>query len=259
MLLKYLDLHNKILRDAADPDKVAAELLEKGYYVVGVNVHNDGTEIKGKEHFYRFFETHFEMFEQKGLLMLPAVEIKIRDGNYEALPKLAEEFSRKFIPIHHKGEVHHVPFMIFVHGGKEEANRISAEEEKVDLLCHPLKDGGRFGPEMARSAKEHDVGIELNYREYMISEDKERHLDEMKALLKTCHDAGDKIFLFSATIKEEELVHIQELLEYGRLLHEDMLHESIENVHELLQRKYSPLLKKVGFDINRMKERQMLP
>ncbi len=258
MLLKYLDLHNKILRDAADPEKVAQDLIENGYYVVGVNSHNDGEEVKNKEHFYRFFETYFEVFEKKGLLMLPAVELKVRDGDYSVVKEWVEKFSHKFIPIHHEGEVHHVPFMIFLHGGHEGANESGAEEKKLDLLCHPLKDNGAFGIELARKAAENGVGIEANYREYMFSEDKDKHLAGEKELLRVCHEAGNKIFLFSATIKEEELVHIEELIEYGKKLHEDLVGESVENVHDLLMDKYGKLLRKIGFSLDNMKEKHGL-
>ncbi|NQU78544.1 hypothetical protein HQ545_02120 [Candidatus Woesearchaeota archaeon] len=129
MLLKYLDLHNKILRDAADPEKVAQELIDNGYYAVGVNSHNEDGEVKNKENYYKFFESHFELFEKKGLLMFPAVEIKIRDSDYSRLPGLISEFSRKYVPVGHKGDVHHVPFLVFVHGGHAEANTLTCRSK----------------------------------------------------------------------------------------------------------------------------------
>ncbi len=257
MLLKYLDLHNKILRDAKDPEEVAQELIKNGYYVIGVNSHNDGAEVKNKEHYYRFFETHFELFEKKGLLMLPAVEIKIRDNNYSALSELIKEFSRKFILIKHKGEEYHVPFMIFVHGVPR-VNEIAVKEEKLDILCHPLKEGGKFNIEMAKEAAKNDIGIEINYREYRMSKDKEKRLKEQKNLLATCHKAGNKVFLFTATIKKGELVHINELIEYGNKLHEDLVDESIENVHELLMKKYRKLLEQTEFSLENMRKKHGL-
>ena len=80
MLIKYIDLHNKTLRDAKDPMETAKLLIKHGYFIVGVTVHNDENKIKGKEHFYNLFETYFEKFEKKGLLILPAIELKIRKG-----------------------------------------------------------------------------------------------------------------------------------------------------------------------------------
>ncbi|MBN1544306.1 hypothetical protein JW898_02475 [Candidatus Woesearchaeota archaeon] len=254
MFLKYLDLHNKILRDAADPDKVAEELVQNGYYVVGVNSHNDGAEIKNKEHYYKFFETHFEIFEKKGLLILPAVEIKMRDDNYETLPGLIDEFSRKYVPVGHKGETHHVPFLVFVHGGAAEANTMTCKDTKADLLCHPEKEGGVLTLENARDAAKNDVGIEVNYREYKFSEEKEEHRSRVMDTLSKVKKAGGKLFLFSATIKEGELVHIKELVEYGKALHEDLVHESIQNVHSLLMAKYGKLLEKTHYSIDAMKE-----
>ncbi|MBW2967546.1 hypothetical protein KY362_03600 [Candidatus Woesearchaeota archaeon] len=255
MILKYTDLHNKILRDAADPDKVAEELLANGYYVVGVNVHNEGDEVKNKEHFYKFFETHFERFADRGLLMLPAVEIKIRDENYEALPGYVQEFSKRFIPVHHRGEVHHVPFMVFAHGGKKEVDMISVCMDHLDLLCHPKKGEGYFTLDLAKTAAEHDVGIEINYREYLKSADKDAHLAEAKELLSICHEAGNKIFLFSATIREEELVGVRGLIEYAKKLHEDLVGESMKNVHDLMQKKYGKLMERTGYSLEEMKKR----
>ncbi|MBW2971404.1 hypothetical protein KY359_00055 [Candidatus Woesearchaeota archaeon] len=255
MFLKYLDLHNKILRDAADPDKVAQELVDNGYYVVGVNSHNDGSEVKNKEQYYRFFETHFEIFEKKGLLMLPAVEIKIRDGDYSALQGLIDEFSRKYIPVGHRGEVHHVPFLIFVHGGIAEANTITCRDAKADLLCHPEKDGGVLTAGNASDAAQNDVGIEVNYREYRFSEEKDNHKERVMDTIAKVKKAGGRLFLFSATIKEGELVHIKELVDYGKALHEDLVDESIRNVHELLMAKYGKLLEKTHYNLDAMKER----
>lgn len=255
MFLKYLDLHNKILRDAADPEKVAKELVSNGYYVVGVNSHNDAGEVKNKEHYYRFFETHFEIFEREGLLMLPAVELKIRDGDYSKLQGLIAEFGRKYIPIHHKGKVHHVPFMVFVHGGNPEANKLTCSDPQSDLLCHPEKEGGILTTESAMDAAKNDVGIEVNYREYMFSEDKEAHKKQVLDTLGKVHAAGGKLFLFSATIREEELTHIKDLIDYGKLLHEDLIHTSLKNVHELVNKKYGPLLENIDFSIDKMKER----
>ena len=254
-MLKYLDLHNKILRDAADPDKVASELLNNGYYVVGVNAHNDGSEVKDKEHYYKFFETHFEIFAEKGLLMLPAVELKVRDGNYEDLPVWIKDFSRKFIPIHYKGEVHHVPFMVFVHGGEKEVDLISVCMDHLDLLCHPKKGEGYFNLDLAKTAAEHDVGVELNYREYMIAENKEQHMQEAKELLRICKEAHNKVFMFTATIKEEELTNIKELVDYANMLHEDLIGESVQNVHELLMKKYGTLMGKLDYDLDMLKQK----
>ena len=249
MFLKYLDLHNKILRDAVDPLEVANDLVKNGYCVVGVNVHSFGNEVKNKEHYYKFFETHFEMFEKKGLLILPAVELKIRDGNYSVLGELIKEFSRKFIPIHHNGNIYQVPFLIFIHGGKKEANEISSKISNVDLLCHPKKDEGYFDIDTAQAAFDNNIGIELNFREFRISENRDSFLEGQKEILKICHEVGNKLFLFSAIIREENLVHINELIEYGKLLREDLVSESIKNVKDLIMQKYEKLLCNINFDM----------
>jgi RNase P/RNase MRP subunit p30 len=148
--------------------------------------------------------------------------------------------------------------MIFLHGGHRKANEIGVEQKNLDLLCHPLKDGGTFTRDLAQQAAKNNVGIETNYREYIISENKDEHLNREKELINTCHKEGNKIFLFSATIKEEELVHIKKLIEYGNRLYENLIKESMENVHELLTEKYGTLLKKTGFSLERMKERHKI-
>ena len=122
MLLKYIDLHNKTLRDAQDPLDTAKLLREHGYFIVGVSVHNDDNEIKGKEHFYNLFEHYFEQLEQAGILILPSIEIKIRHDNYDDFDTYVDEFHRKYIPVRLKGKIHHIPFLIMVHGGNKEVN-----------------------------------------------------------------------------------------------------------------------------------------
>ncbi len=255
MFLKYLDLHNKILRDAEDPDKVAQELLENGYYVVGVNSHNDGNEVKNKEHYYRFFETHFELFEKKGLLMFPAVEVKIRDGDYSALPGLISSFSKKYVPVGHSGDKHHVPFLVFVHGGHAEANSMTCASADADLLCHPEKEGGELTSAQAADAAANSVGIEVNYREYRFADDKHRHKEKTIDIINKVKQAGGQLFLFTATIKEKELIHVNDLIAYGKELHADLVHESVQNVHDLIMQKYGKLLEKTHYSLDKMKER----
>ena len=253
MILKYTDLHNKILRDAEDPEKIAQKLIDNGYCVVGVNVHNEGDEVRNKKHYYKFFETHFEMFTKRGLLMLPAVEIKLRDKNFSILPDLIEEFSRKYIPVHHKGKIFQVPFLVFVHGGLAEVNKLTVKNNKADLLCHPDKDEGIFTQENADDATENNVGIEINYREYKHCKNKKNHKNKVLDTIRKVKNAGGKLFLFSATIKEEELVHIKELVDYGKVLHENLVDESIRNVQKIIVKKYSNLLNNIEFDIGKIK------
>lgn len=255
MLLKYTDLHNKIFRDSLHPKKVLKELLQNDYYIVGVNVHNDGLEIKDKKHFYRFFEEHFEQFEKKGLLMLPSVEIKIRDGNYGKLSFLINHFSKKFIPIYHEDEIHHVPLMIFVHGGKKYMNIYATKEDKVDILCHPEKDEGYFNKKIAKSAFKNDVGFEINYREYNHSPDKSRHMYVLKRNFAIMKETGNKMFICSAAIREEELVHSKELIHFGNILHNSLLKETIQNTHDLIQKKYGKLLEQTHYSLSHFKNK----
>ena len=79
MLLKYIDLHNKLIRDAENPLDAAEKILAKGYHIVGVAVHNEGKELKKGERYHELFENYFERLAKKGLIILPFIELKVRE------------------------------------------------------------------------------------------------------------------------------------------------------------------------------------
>ena len=258
MILKYIDLHNKTLRDAKDPLETAELLRKHGYFIVGVSVHNDENEIKGEEHFYNLFEHHFERLEKVGILILPTIEIKIRKENYEELDKFVDHFHRKYIPVRIKGNVHHIPFLIMVHGGKKEVNSLAAKNPKIDLICHPEKDDGYFSEELAEEAAKNNIGIEVNYREYHHSENKDGHVDKVCKLIDLAHKVGTKLFLSTAAISNDEIVHIKELFQYGHKIHPSLVDESVINTVQLIEEKYKVLLDDISFNIDIMRKRHEL-
>ena len=258
MLLKYIDLHNKTLRDAKDPLETAAVLKENGYFVIGVSVHNDDNEIKGKEHFYNLFEHHFESLEKEGILILPTIEIKIRHDNYDDLDKYIDEFHRKYIPVKIKGKVHHIPFLIMVHGGKKEVNELAVKNPKLDIICHPEKYEGYFPEELVKEAAKNGIGIEVNYREYHHSADKDGHVHKVSSLIDLAHKAKLKLFLSTAAISNEDIVHINELLSYGEKVHPNLVEESVINTVALIEKKYKDLLEDIHFNEEIMKQRHHL-
>lgn len=258
MLLKYIDLHNKTLRDAKDPMVTAQKLIDNGYFIVGVTVHNDENEIKGKEHFYRLFEEYFEKFHDLGLLIFPAVELKIRKGNFEDFDKFVDQFTKKYIPVKIKGKTHHIPFIILVHGGKKEVNLAAVSNPKVDMICHPEKDEGYFPLKLAKIAAKNKVGVEINYREFQFSEDKEGHKSKVMKVISEAKKADMKLFLSSAVMHDDEIIHIRELLKYGHSMLPTLVDESTLNTYELVTEKYVDLLDSIDFSLELMQEKQGL-
>jgi len=255
MLLKFIELHNKALRNVKDPIEMGTILLKKGYFLVGVSVHNDENVIKGKKHFYALFEHYFEKLEKMGILMLPSIEIKIRKENYEDLDTFIELFSKKFIPVKIKGNIHHIPFLIMVHGGKKEINRSAVQKEKVDILCHPGKGEGYFTKAVAKKATKNNVGIELNYREYLHSDNKDKHKKRIAKIMDIAYREHTKVFLNSAAISHDDIVHIQDLIAYGNSIHPHLVEQSLRNTISLVEQKYGHILEYLHFSEAKIRKR----
>lgn len=52
--------------------------------------------------------------------------------------------------------------IVCVHGGSRAINRFAVEQERVDVLCHPMRDGGDVNHVVVRAAADNDVRLELN-------------------------------------------------------------------------------------------------
>jgi len=70
--------------------------------------------------------------------------------------------------------------------------------------------------------------------------------------------ADGKLFLFTAMIQEKEIVDVTELISYGQELHPNLVRESIQNVHDLIMKKYGKLLANTNYSIDAMKERHSI-
>jgi ribonuclease P/MRP protein subunit RPP1 len=54
--------------------------------------------------------------------------------------------------------------LVCVHGGTDAINRFACEQERVDVLCHPLAEGGELNHVLAKAATRNGVRVELNLR-----------------------------------------------------------------------------------------------
>jgi ribonuclease P/MRP protein subunit RPP1 len=54
--------------------------------------------------------------------------------------------------------------LVCVHGGTDAMNRFACEHERVDVLAHPLADGGEVNHVLAKGAARNGVRVELNLR-----------------------------------------------------------------------------------------------
>lgn len=52
--------------------------------------------------------------------------------------------------------------MVLVHGGDPAINRFAVEQAAVDVLAHPMADGGDFNHVLARAARENGVRVEFD-------------------------------------------------------------------------------------------------
>ncbi|GAB3685531.1 RNase P subunit p30 family protein [Salinarchaeum chitinilyticum] len=87
--------------------------------------------------------------EEVGIDVVRGVEIRA-DG-----PEQASGYLGNFRPDY---------TVLAIHGGTTELNRFAVEQEKVDVLAHPMADEGDLNHVLANAAAEHGVRIELNLR-----------------------------------------------------------------------------------------------
>jgi ribonuclease P/MRP protein subunit RPP1 len=52
--------------------------------------------------------------------------------------------------------------VLALHGGTNALNRFAAEQDRVDVLAHPMRDRGDFNHVLAKAAVEHDVRVEFD-------------------------------------------------------------------------------------------------
>lgn len=90
--------------------------------------------------------------------------------------------------------------VVCLHGGTDRMNRFGVEQERLDVLAHPLRGGGRVNHVLARSAVENDVRLEVNLGPVITAQggQRVRALDALDSL-RTVIDQYDAPYVVSAT------------------------------------------------------------
>ncbi|MCT9096909.1 RNase P subunit p30 family protein [Haloarchaeobius sp. HME9146] len=57
--------------------------------------------------------------------------------------------------------------LLLMHGGSKPLNRFAVEQDRIDVLCHPMRDRGDFNHVLAKAAAENGVRIEFNLRDVL--------------------------------------------------------------------------------------------
>ncbi|SIR13885.1 ribonuclease P/MRP protein subunit RPP1 [Haladaptatus litoreus] len=63
----------------------------------------------------------------------------------------------------HVGNFRPKATILLFHGGTSKLNRFAVEEERIDVLAHPMQGRGDFNHVLAKAAKEHGVRVEFNF------------------------------------------------------------------------------------------------
>ncbi|WP_049970423.1 RNase P subunit p30 family protein [Haladaptatus cibarius] len=63
----------------------------------------------------------------------------------------------------HVGNFRPKSTILLFHGGTSKLNRFAVEEERIDVLAHPMENRGDFNHVLAKAAKEHGVRVEFNF------------------------------------------------------------------------------------------------
>jgi len=112
--------------------------------------------------------------------------------------------------------------LVFVHGGDLEVNRKACETPEVDVLAHPELGRSDSGIDyiMAKLAKEHDVAIEFNFRNMLLSSRKTRSdiFSRMMENAQLVRKYKVPFILTSGAVEPYDLRSPSELMSFGRLL-----------------------------------------
>jgi ribonuclease P/MRP protein subunit RPP1 len=120
--------------------RAAATAAEYEFDGVVVRNHSDATPEWG--------ETDLERVrEEYGVDVVEGIEIRADD------PEVAAG---------HLGNYRPKYTVLALHGGTNKLNRFAVEQDRVDVLAHPMRDRGDFNHVLARAAVEHDVRVEFD-------------------------------------------------------------------------------------------------
>ena len=121
--------------------RVAATAVEYEFDGVVVRNHSDATvDWDGESDAERIREAY-------GVDVVDAIEIRAKN------PEVAAG---------HVGNYRPKTTILAVHGGTNKLNRFAVEQDRVDVLAHPMRDRGDFNHVLAKAAVEHDVRVEFD-------------------------------------------------------------------------------------------------
>lgn len=134
---------------------------------------------------------------------------RIETGQPEHVPKIARKIRKKVE-------------LVFVQGGDLDVNRKACETPGVDVLAHPELGRNDSGLDyvMAKLAKEHNVAIEFNFRNLLLSSRKTRSdiFSRMLENAELVRKYKTPFILTSGAVEPYDLRSPSELMSFGRLL-----------------------------------------
>jgi RNase P/RNase MRP subunit p30 len=130
--------------------------------------------INSKENLEEYHKKIEEIKKEAGLEIIKGILI---DEDKDKIIKVAKKNRKDFE-------------LILVRGGSYEINRIACSSDYIDILSNPGKGRKDCGIDhiCCKDAKEHNVTIELNFRELLKAQgmNKIRELNKMKEILRLC-------------------------------------------------------------------------
>ena len=206
--MKFYDLHVHV----NDPDKIdeIVEMAQRlGFYGIGLTV-TTLEELKKLKETIKKVNTNIDLITSVEIIASGTRDLKRKVSKFR---KMAE--------------------VIIVYGGEYNINRIAAEDERVDIISHPehkRKDSG-IDEIIARSAKERNVAIEINFNEILETYRKIRShvFNHMMKNISICKKHDTMMVISSDAKSHWEMRDPRELSSIGQILGMD-LKESIDAV-----------------------------
>ncbi|MCD6368094.1 MAG: hypothetical protein J7L45_03355 [Candidatus Aenigmarchaeota archaeon] len=206
--MKFYDLHVHV----NDPDKIdeIVEMAQRlGFYGIGLTV-TTLEELKKLKETIKKVNTNIDLITSVEIIASGTRDLKRKVSKFR---KMAE--------------------VIIVYGGEYNINRIAAEDERVDIISHPeykRKDSG-LDEIIARSAKERNVAIEINFNEILETYRKIRShvFNHMMKNISICKKHNTMMVISSDAKSPWEMRDPRELSSIGQILGMD-LKESIDAV-----------------------------
>ncbi|WP_439026583.1 RNase P subunit p30 family protein [Haloarchaeobius sp. DT45] len=90
--------------------------------------------------------------DEYGIDVVPGLEVRADDQNQAS--GYVGNYRRQFP-------------LLLMHGGSKSLNRFAVEQDRIDVLAHPMRDEGDFNHVLAKAAAENGVRIEFNLRDVL--------------------------------------------------------------------------------------------